>query len=153
MPEHGARLVGVDGKAKMSKSLGNAIPLSDSADDIRKKVMSMYTDPGHIKVSDPGKVEGNMVFTYLDVFGTDKQKIKELKSHYTQGGLGDVAVKKYLIEVLNEILTPIRDRRAEYEKNLDAVYDILKEGSEKARKVAAATLKRIRKAIGVEYFN
>ncbi len=146
------RLPGIDGGEKMGKSLNNGIYLSDSPEEVRAKVMKMYTDPNHIKVSDPGKIEGNMVFLYLDVFGKDKEKIKELKAHYKKGGLGDVAVKKYLIEVLEEMLTPIREKRAYYEKNIKEVDKILTEGSKKAREVVKDVLKKARKAIGVEYF-
>lgn len=147
------RLPGTDGKAKMSKSIGNAIYLADEADVIRQKVMSMYTDPNHIKVSDPGQIEGNTVFTYLDTFCTDKEILQEMKDHYRRGGLGDVKVKKYLNEVLQAELEPIRNRRKEFEKDIPEVYRILKEGSEKAREVAASTLKEVRETIGLEYFN
>lgn len=147
------RLPGTDGKAKMSKSIGNAIYLADEADVIRQKVMSMYTDPNHIKVSDPGQIEGNTVFTYLDTFCTDKETLQEMKDHYRRGGLGDVKVKKYLNEVLQAELEPIRNRRKEFEKDIPEVYRILKEGSEKAREVAASTLKEVRETIGLEYFN
>jgi len=146
------RLPGTDGKSKMSKSIGNCIYLSDDADTIKKKIMSMYTDPDHIRVEDPGKLEGNTVFTYLDVFGTDKNTIEEMKEHYKRGGLGDMKVKKYLNEVLQAELEPIRNRRIELEKDIDAVYDMLKDGSDKARAVAANTLKEVREAIGLEYF-
>ena len=147
------RLPGTDGKAKMSKSIGNAIYLADEADVIRQKVMSMYTDPNHIKVSDPGQIEGNTVFTYLDTFCTDKETLQEMKDHYRRGGLGDVKVKKYLNEVLQAELEPIRNRRKEFEKDIPEVYRILKEGSEKAREVAASTLKEVRETIGLEYFH
>lgn len=146
------RLPGTDGKAKMSKSLENGIYLSDDADTIRKKVMSMYTDPNHIRVEDPGQVEGNTVFAYLDVFATDKNAVEEMKEHYKRGGLGDVKVKRYLNEVLQAELEPIRNRRLELEKDIDAVYKILKDGSDKARAVAANTLKEVREAIGIDYF-
>ncbi|OOM72890.1 tryptophan--tRNA ligase [Clostridium sp. BL-8] len=146
------RLPGTDGKAKMSKSIGNCIYLSDDADTIKKKVMSMYTDPNHIRVEDPGQIEGNTVFTYLDVFATDKKAVEEMKEHYKRGGLGDVKVKKYLNEVLQAELEPIRNRRLEFEKDIDAVYKMLKDGSDKARAVAANTLKDVRQAIGIEYF-
>jgi tryptophanyl-tRNA synthetase len=146
------RLPGTDGKAKMSKSIGNCIYLSDDADTIKKKVMSMYTDPNHIRVEDPGQVEGNTVFTYLDVFATDKNAVEEMKEHYKRGGLGDVKVKKYLNEVLQAELEPIRNRRLEFEKDLDYVYKMLKDGSDKARAVATNTLKEVREAIGIEYF-
>lgn len=137
----------------MSKSLGNGIYLADSADVLAKKVMSMYTDPNHIHVEDPGQVEGNMVFTYLDVFGTDKEKIAELKEHYRRGGLGDVKIKRYLIEVLEAEFGPIRARREEYAKNPDAIMQMLKEGSEKAQAVAADTLTEVKQAMGINYFN
>ena len=146
------RLPGTDGKAKMSKSIGNCIYLSDDADTIKKKVMSMYTDPSHIKVEDPGQIEGNTVFTYLDVFATDKDVVEEMKEHYKRGGLGDMKVKKYLNEVLQAELEPIRNRRIELAKDMDAIYDILKEGSDKARAVAANTLREVRSAMGIEYF-
>ncbi|NMF03401.1 tryptophan--tRNA ligase [Clostridium beijerinckii] len=146
------RLPGTDGKAKMSKSIGNCIYLSDDADTIKKKVMSMYTDPNHIRVEDPGQVEGNTVFTYLDVFATDKNAVEEMKEHYKRGGLGDVKVKKYLNEILQAELEPIRNRRIEFEKDIDAVYKMLKDGSNKAREVAANTLREVRGAIGIEYF-
>ena len=146
------RLPGTDGKAKMSKSIGNCIYLSDDADTIKKKVMSMYTDPSHIKVEDPGQIEGNTVFTYLDVFATDKNTVEEMKEHYKRGGLGDMKVKKYLNEVMQAELEPIRNRRIEFEKDIDAIYDMLKDGSDKARAVAANTLKEVRTAIGIEYF-
>jgi len=155
------RLPGTDGKAKMSKSLGNCIYLSDEAEDIRKKVMSMYTDPDHIKVSDPGKLEGNTVFTYLDAFATDEhfakylpeyENLQALKDHYTRGGLGDVKVKKFLNNVLQETLGPIRERRKQYAENIEWVYDVLKKGSENARQVAAATLDEMKAAMKINYF-
>lgn len=147
-----SRLPGTDGKAKMSKSLGNTIYLSDSSDVIKEKVMKMYTDPNHIRVEDPGSLEGNVVFTYLDVFSKDKDKLKEMKEHYQRGGLGDMKVKKYLNEVLQAELEPIRNRRLEYQKDIDGVYKVLQEGCKKAREVAANTLCNVRSAIGVEYF-
>lgn len=152
-PKGMGRLPGLDGNAKMSKSLGNAIYLSDDADTLRKKVMSMYTDPNHIHVEDPGQVEGNMVFTYLDVFDDDKQKVAELKEYYQAGGLGDVKIKRYLNEVLEAKLAPIRAKRAEYEADIAAVYQMLKEGSAKANEVANQTLAEVRAAIGVNYFD
>ena len=152
-PKGMGRLPGLDGNAKMSKSLGNAIYLSDDADTLRKKVMSMYTDPNHIHVEDSGQVEGNMVFTYLDVFDDDKQKVAELKEHYQAGGLGDVKIKRYLNEVLEAKLAPIRAKRAEYEADIAAVYQMLKEGSAKANEVANQTLAEVRAAIGVNYFD
>jgi tryptophanyl-tRNA synthetase len=146
------RLPGTDGKAKMSKSLNNAIYLSDDADTIRKKVMSMYTDPNHIRVEDPGEVENNPVFIYLDAFCKDNELLEEMKAHYKRGGLGDVKIKKYLNEILQAELEPIRKRREEFEKDIPAVYDILLKGSITAREVAAKTLSEVRKAIGIEYF-
>ncbi|MSE04639.1 tryptophan--tRNA ligase [Lactobacillus salivarius] len=151
-PKGSGRLPGLDGNAKMSKSLNNAIYLSDDADTLRKKVMSMYTDPNHIHVEDPGKVEGNMVFTYLDIFDKDKDKVAELKEQYRAGGLGDVKIKRYLNEVLEAELGPIRARREEFAKDIPAVYAMLKEGSEKANEVANKTLEEVRRAIGVNYF-
>ena len=156
------RLPGIDGKAKMSKSLGNCIYLSDTAEDVRKKVMSMYTDPNHIQVSDPGQVEGNCVFTYLDAFCKeehferylpDYKNLDELKEHYKRGGLGDVKVKKFLNNVLQEELEPIRARRAELEKDIPAIFDILKAGSEKAQAKAAQTLHEVKDAMRINYFD
>lgn len=152
-PKGSGRLPGLDGNAKMSKSLNNAIYLSDDADTLRKKVMSMYTDPNHIHVEDPGKVEGNMVFTYLDIFDKDKDKVAELKEQYRAGGLGDVKIKRYLNEVLEAELGPIRARREEFAKDIPAVYAMLKEGSEKANEVANKTLEEVRREIGVNYFD
>lgn len=152
-PKGSGRLPGLDGNAKMSKSLNNAIYLSNDADTLRKKVMSMYTDPNHIHVEDPGKVEGNMVFTYLDIFDKDKDKVAELKEQYRAGGLGDVKIKRYLNEVLEAELGPIRARREEFAKDIPAVYAMLKEGSEKANEVANKTLEEVRRAIGVNYFD
>lgn len=146
------RLPGTDGKAKMSKSIGNCIYLSDDADTIKKKVMSMYTDPNHIRVEDPGQVEGNTVFTYLDVFAPNKDEVEEMKEHYKRGGLGDMKVKRYLNEVMQAELEPIRKRREEFAQDMDYVYKMLKDGSDKAREVAAQTLKEVREAIGLEYF-
>ncbi|WP_265457330.1 tryptophan--tRNA ligase [Enterococcus sp. HY326] len=151
-PKNMGRLPGIDGNGKMSKSLGNGIYLADTADVVQKKVMSMYTDPNHIHVEDPGQVEGNMVFTYLDVFGQDKEKIAELKEHYRRGGLGDVKIKRYLIDVLEAELAPIRTRREEYAKDLGEVLNILQAGSQSAEKVAAATLSEVKKAMGIAYF-
>lgn len=147
------RLPGTDGKAKMSKSIGNCIYLADDADTIKQKIMSMYTDPTHIKVEDPGHIEGNTVFTYLDAFAQDKEKVEEMKEHYKKGGLGDMKVKRYLNEVLQAELEPIRNRRIEYAKDEEQIYKMLKEGSEKARAVAAQTLKEVRDAIGINYFS
>lgn len=154
------RLPGLDGNAKMSKSLNNGIYLSDPSDVIYKKVMSMYTDPNHIKVEDPGKVEGNMVFTYLDVFSSDEQISKyseyrtldEMKKAYEKGGLGDVKIKKVLYNILEEILSPIRKKRKYYEEHLDEVYSILKEGTTKANEKANKTLKEVKKAIMIDFF-
>ena len=152
-PEKGeGRLPGLDGNAKMSKSLNNAIYLSDDAKTVEQKVMSMYTDPQHIHVEDPGKVEGNTVFTYLDIFDPDKNKVAQLKEDYQKGGLGDVKIKRYLNIVLEKELTPIRERRAKYEQNTSAVYDMLIEGSKKANEVANQTLQEVRDAIGLNYF-
>ena len=156
------RLPGTDGKAKMSKSLGNCIYLADTPEGVKQSVMSMYTDPDHIKVSDPGKIEGNVVFTYLDAFATDEhfekflpeyKNLDELKAHYTRGGLGDMKVKRFLNAVLESILEPIRARRKEYEKDIPAVYEILRKGSEKARKVAAKTLEEVKNAMKINYFS
>lgn len=156
------RLPGIDGKAKMSKSLGNCIYLSDSADDVRKKIMSMYTDPTHIAVSDPGHVEGNTVFTYLDAFSkpehferylSDYANLDELKAHYTRGGLGDVKIKKFLNNVMQEELEPIRARRKEFEKDIPAIYDILKAGTAAAREAAAQTLHEVKNAMRINYFD
>lgn len=152
-PKGSGRLPGLDGNAKMSKSLGNAIYLADDADTLRKKVMSMYTDPNHIHIEDPGQIEGNMVFTYLDIFDPDKQKVAELKEHYQAGGLGDVKIKRYLNEVLEAQLGPIRKRREEFAKDIPSVYAMLKEGSQKANAVAEQTLAEVRTAIGVNYFD
>ena len=146
------RLSGLDGKAKMSKSLNNAIFLSDDLDTLRQKVMSMYTDSNHLKVTDPGQVKGNMVFEYLDVFDKNTVKVQELKEHYTTGGLGDVMLKRYLIEVLDSILSPIRQRRIELATDKAEVLNILKNGSLKARAIANQTLNEVRNAIGVNYF-
>ena len=155
------RLPGIDGKAKMSKSLGNCIYLSDTEADVRKKVMSMFTDPNHLRVEDPGKVEGNPVFIYLDAFCKDEYfaeflpdyaNLDELKAHYTRGGLGDVKVKKFLNNVMQAELASIRERRAQWEKDIPTVFDILKEGSEKAEKVAAETLAEVRRSMKINYF-
>lgn len=152
-PKGQGRIPGLDGNAKMSKSLGNAIYLSDDADTVQKKVMSMYTDPTHIKVSDPGHVEGNTVFTYLDIFDPDKEQVAKLKEQYQAGGLGDVKIKRYLNEVLEAELEPIRKRREEYAANINYVDQVLKEGSARANKVANQTLKEVRDAIGINYFD
>ena len=164
LPENQAcmRLPGIDGKAKMSKSLGNCIYLSDTADEVKKKIMSMYTDPTHIQVSDPGHIEGNTVFTYLDAFCRpehferylpDYACLDELKAHYQRGGLGDVKVKRFLNSVLEETLEPIRARRKEFEKDIPEVYQILKKGSEAAREVAAQTLSEVKNAMKINYFS
>ena len=156
------RLPGTDGKAKMSKSLGNCIYLSDEADVVEKKVKSMYTDPTHIKVTDPGKLEGNCVFTYLDAFckpehfglyWPDYANLDELKAHYTRGGLGDMKVKKFLNAIIQEELEPIRNRRKEFEKDIPAVYEMLRKGCEEARATAAQTLDEVRHAMKIDYFN
>lgn len=155
------RLPGIDGKNKMSKSLGNCIYLSDTPEEVTKKVMTMYTDPNHIRIEDPGDTKNNPVFMYLEAFSTDEHYVKylpefknleDLKTHYEHGGVGDVKIKKFLANVLNEVLTPIRERRAIYENNIEAVYKMLEEGSIKARAKSEEVLKRVRKAIGVEYF-
>ncbi|GMM14775.1 tryptophan--tRNA ligase [Lactobacillus amylovorus subsp. animalium] len=151
-PKGQGRLPGLDGNAKMSKSLGNAIYLADDAKTVQKKVMSMYTDPNHIHVEDPGKIEGNTVFTYLDVFDPDKAKVAELKEEYQKGGLGDVKIKRYLNKVLEAELAPIRERREKFAQDEDAVYEMLLEGSKKANKVANETLQQVRDAIGLNYF-
>lgn len=145
-----SRLPGLDGKAKMSKTLNNAIFLSDDPDTVAKKVKKMYTDPDHVDINAPGKIEGNMVFTYLDIFGTDVAKIEEMKAHYQKGGLGDMACKKYLIEVMEAFLTPIREKRAQYQAS--DVMEILKAGTEKARNCVAKTLSEAKAAMGLTYF-
>lgn len=147
-----SRLVGIDGQAKMSKSLGNAIFLSDSVDDVAQKVMKMYTDANHIRVTDPGKIEGNVVFTYLDIFDKHKTEVAELKAHYQRGGLGDVTIKKRLITVLNDTLEPIRKRRAEFAQDPDAVMNVLKEGTRVAQEVAEQTMEDVRKVMHLVYF-
>lgn len=164
LPDNAAclRLPGTDGKAKMSKSLGNCIYLSDSEADVQKKVKSMFTDPTHLKVSDPGKLEGNAVFTYLDAFSRDEHfaeflpeyaNLQELKDHYTRGGLGDMKVKMFLNSILQEELNPIRARRKELEKDIEEIYRILKKGSDEARKTAAQTLADVRSAMKINYFD
>ena len=156
------RLPRTDGKAKMSKSLGNCIYLSETADEVQKKVMSMYTDPEHIHVADPGHIEGNTVFTYLDAFcrpehferyWNEYANLDEVKAHYQRGGLGDMKVKRFLNNILQEELEPIRARRKEYEKDIPAIYDMLKKGCEEAREVAAQTLADVRRAMKIDYFN
>ena len=164
LPENAAclRLPGTDGKAKMSKSLGNCIYLSDDADEVQKKIMSMYTDPGHLRVQDPGKIEGNTVFTYLDAFSRpehfglylpDYPNLEELKAHYQRGGLGDVKVKRFLNAIMQEELTPIRERRKEFEKDIPAIYEMLKNGCDVARAAAADTLSDVKKAMKISYFD
>ena len=145
---------GLDGNAKMSKSLNNGIYLADDMDILQKKVMSMYTDPNHIRVEDPGKVEGNMVFHYLDVFGRpeDAADIAAMKDHYQRGGLGDVKTKRYLLEILERELGPIRERRVEFAKDMGQVYQMLQEGCDKARQTAAQTLSEVKSAMGINYF-
>ena len=155
------RLPGTDGKAKMSKSLGNCIYLSDKTEDVKKKVMNMYTDPDHIKIEDPGKIEGNCVFTYLDAFCNDEhftkylpeyKNLDELKAHYQKGGLGDVKIKKFLFNVIEEVLTPIREKRKMYENKIEEVYNILEQGSIKAKEKASTTLKEVKEAMKINYF-
>lgn len=164
LPQNDAclRLPGIDGKAKMSKSLGNCIYLSDEPEDIKKKVMSMYTDPDHVRVEDPGKIEGNTVFTYLDAFSTEEHfanflpdyaNLDELKAHYQRGGLGDVKVKKFLNNVLQDVLAPIRERRHYWEQRIPEVYEILRAGSKEAEAAAAATLHDVREAMRINYFD
>ena len=163
LPENKAclRLPGIDGKAKMSKSLGNCIYLSDTEEEVRKKIMSMFTDPNHLRVEDPGQVEGKPVFIYLDAFCRDEhfekflpdyKNLDELKAHYTRGGLGDVKVKKFLNNVMQDELAPIRQRRKEFEKDIPAVYRMLEEGSRKAEAVAAQTLAKVKRAMKINYF-
>ena len=156
-----SRLPGLDGKAKMSKSLGNCIYLSDSEKDVKSKVMSMFTDPNHIQITDPGKVEGNTVFTYLDAFCTDDdfseflpdyKNLDELKDQYRRGGLGDVKIKKFLNNILQKELSPIREKRKHYEQNIPEIFDMLLKGSEDAREVGAETLKKVKAAMGINYF-
>ena len=164
LPQNNAclRLPGTDGKAKMSKSLGNCIYLSDTEEEVKKKVMSMYTDPLHINVSDPGHIEGNTVFTYLDAFckpehfglyNPEYNSLDELKAHYQRGGLGDMKVKRFLLNILQGELEPIRNRRKEFEKDIPAIYDMLHKGSEAAREVAAQTLDDVRRAMRINYFD
>lgn len=164
LPDNSAclRLPGTDGKAKMSKSLGNCIYLSDSESDVSKRVKTMFTDPDHLRVTDPGKVEGNTVFTYLDTFCRPQHfmqylpeygSLEELKAHYRRGGLGDVKVKKFLDAILQEELAPIRSRRKEYEQDIPAVFSMLRQGSETARTVAAETLDKVRHSMRIDYFN
>lgn len=147
------RLVGTDGKNKMSKSLGNTIFLSDSADEIEKKVMRMFTDPNHLNINDPGDTKNNPVFIYLDAFGEDKEKINSMKAHYEKGGLGDVVVKRYLNEVLQNLLAPIRAKREKLKENIDDVYRVAFEGTEKAKLLTEATLKKVKKAMKIDYYS
>ena len=156
------RLPGTDGKAKMSKSLGNCIYLKDDSDTVKKKVMSMYTDPNHIRVEDPGDTKNNTVFIYLEALSTEEhfkkylplyKNLDELKAHYEKGGVGDVKVKRFLYDVIEDILRPIREKRKYYEENIDLVYEILKEGSLKAKEKAEATLKKVKKAMLIDYFD
>lgn len=164
LPENSAclRLPGTDGKAKMSKSLGNCIYLSDEADEVQKKIMSMYTDPGHLRVQDPGKIEDNTVFTYLDAFSRpehferylpDYPNLAELKAHYQRGGLGDVKVKRFLNAIMQEELAPIRERRKEFEKDIPSLYEMLKNGCEVARATAADTLSDVKNSMKINYFD
>jgi tryptophanyl-tRNA synthetase len=151
VPENFSRLVGIDGKAKMSKSLGNAIYLKDTSDELWQKIRQMYTDPNHLKVEDPGQVEGNVCFTYLDAFGEDLEKISEMKAQYSRGGLGDMLVKKYLMEVLEAKLTLIRVRREDFAKDPSAVMNILSQGTDQAREAVYKTMKSVKEAMGINY--
>lgn len=160
--DNAKRLPGIDGRAKMSKSLGNCIYLDDSDEEINKKVMNMYTDPNHIKISDPGKVEGNVVFTYLDVFCKEDdfnkylpeyKNLDELKTHYTKGGLGDVVIKKFLAKILCEVIKPIRDKKLELTNHIEYVYDILENGTKKANEKADETLQKVKEHMGIDYFD
>ena len=164
LPENAVcmRLPGTDGKAKMSKSLGNCIYLSDTSKELKKKINSMYTDPEHLQIEDPGHVEGNVVFTYLDAFCKDEhfaqflpdyENLEQMKDHYRRGGLGDGTCKKFLFNIMESILQPIREKRHEYEQNIPAVYEILRKGSETARAEAAKTLADVRKAMQIDYFD
>ncbi len=156
------RLPGIDGKAKMSKSIGNCIYLKDDSETVKKKVMSMYTDPNHLRVEDPGDTKNNPVFIYLEALSTNEhfrkylpeyKNLEELKSHYEKGGLGDVKVKRFLYDVIEDILTPIREKRKYYEENIDLVYNILEEGSKKAKEKASETLNKVKKAMLIDYFD
>lgn len=151
-PKNQGRLIGIDGNGKMSKSLNNGIYLSDSPEEIKAKIMKMYTDPNHIRVEDPGQVEGNVVFTYLDIFDPNKEEVEQLKEHYRRGGLGDVKLKLRLNDVMQDLLRPIRERRELFAKDLDFVYKMLEEGSKEAEKVAAKTLTEVKEAMGINYF-
>jgi tryptophanyl-tRNA synthetase len=146
------RLVGIDGNAKASKSLGNAIFLDDDPDVVSKKVMMMYTDPNHLRINDPGKVEGNVVFTYLDIFDPNMEEVAELKAHYQRGGLGDVVIKKRLISVLETLILPIRERRRDLAKHPDDVMQMLQQGTSNARNIAEETIERVHKAMKISYF-
>ncbi|CAK8054358.1 tryptophan--tRNA ligase [Eupransor demetentiae] len=152
-PKGQGRLPGIDGNAKMSKSLNNGIYISDDADTLAKKVKSMYTDPTHINIDDPGHIEGNVVFTYLDIFDPDKDRVQEMKDHYQAGGLGDMKIKRHLMEVMETEMGPIRARREEFAKDIPAVMKMLQEGSERANAIAENTMKEVRDAMGVNYFN
>lgn len=152
-PKGQGRIPGLDGNAKMSKSLGNTIYLSDDEDTLMKKVMSIYTDPHHLHVEDPGQVKGNIVFTYLDIFDPDKDRVHELKEHYQHGGLGDVTIKKHLFNVLNQELAPIRKRRNFFAKDIAGVYDMLHKGCQKANIIASQTLQEVKDAMGINYFH
>lgn len=151
-PKNQGRLIGIDGNGKMSKSLNNGIYLSDSPEEIKAKIMKMYTDPNHIRVEDPGQVEGNVVFTYLDIFDPNKEEVEQLKERYRRGGLGDVKLKLRLNDVMQDLLRPIRERRELFAKDLDFVYKMLEEGSKEAEKVAAKTLTEVKEAMGINYF-
>ncbi|MBF0709776.1 MULTISPECIES: tryptophan--tRNA ligase [unclassified Gemella] len=151
-PKKQGRLVGIDGNGKMSKSLNNGIYLSDSPKEIQDKIMKMYTDPNHIRIEDPGQVEGNVVFTYLDIFDPNKEEVESLKEHYRRGGLGDVKLKRRLNDIMQDMLRPIRERREELAKDKEAIYKMLEEGSKKAEKVAAKTLAEVKEAMGINYF-
>lgn len=146
------RLVGIDGKDKAGKSLGNAIFLDDSLSEIRRKVMMMYTDPNHVSINDPGRIEGNVVFTYLDIFDVNKKRVEELKNYYKKGGLGDVEIKKYLIEVLENFISPIRNKRKKFINDPGFIKKILKQGTKKAKEEAKKTIKKVKKAIKIDYF-
>ncbi|OGT06899.1 MAG: tryptophan--tRNA ligase [Gammaproteobacteria bacterium GWE2_37_16] len=152
VPKEGGRLPGVDGKAKMSKSLGNAIYLGDAADVVTKKIMNMFTDPNHLRISDPGTVEGNVVFTYLDIFDPNKEELEELKAHYRRGGLGDVTIKRRLNDLLQAVLQPIRTQREMYANDKEAVLAILEDGTKAAREVAVATMRKVKKVMRIDYF-
>ncbi|QWQ38486.1 tryptophan--tRNA ligase [Gemella sp. zg-570] len=151
-PKNQGRLMGIDGNGKMSKSLNNGIYLADSPEEIKAKIMKMYTDPNHIRVEDPGQVEGNVVFTYLDIFDANKEEVADLKEDYTRGGLGDVKLKLRLNDIMQDLLAPIRKRREEFAKDRDLVYKMLQEASQKAEKIAAKTLEEVKDAMGINYF-